>query len=184
MSEKAIYIVAPEGALRDRCATLLPSARVLGPGLDLDVLDSAPPGVVLVEPGGVGAGELMRAAKAMRAEEGWRICTVEEREGESVEVRTVSLGAGHTAQDVLRFAGEGSGVGQLLELHGVLAEIARARHDLNNPLTSALAEVQILLMDAAGGPEEESLLTIQEQLRRLRDRLVATRHLRPASARP
>jgi len=70
--------------------------------------------------------------------------------------------------------------GTLLELHGVLAEVARARHDLNNPLTSALAEVQILLMDAPpGGAEEESLLIIQDQLRRLRDRLVATRHLRP-----
>jgi len=47
--------------------------------------------------------------------------------------------------------------------------VAKARHDLNNPLTSGLAEVQLLLMDDHPPEVQESLETIQEQFRRLRD---------------
>ena len=50
---------------------------------------------------------------------------------------------------------------------------------MNNPLTAAVAEVQILLMDAAENPEaQEGLLVVQEQLRRIRDLVAATGHLR------
>lgn len=47
--------------------------------------------------------------------------------------------------------------------------VARVRHDINNPLTSALAETQLLLMDHPGGEIAESLEQVQEQLRRIRD---------------
>jgi signal transduction histidine kinase len=43
--------------------------------------------------------------------------------------------------------------------------LARIRHDLNNPLTAALAETQLLRLDS----DEEGLAVIEEQLRRLRD---------------
>jgi signal transduction histidine kinase len=67
----------------------------------------------------------------------------------------------------------------LLELHRVLLEISRARHDINNPLTSALAETQILLLDVPPGEVRDGLETVQTQLRRIRDLVAATRHLRP-----
>ncbi len=44
-------------------------------------------------------------------------------------------------------------------------EIARIRHDLNNPLTAAMAETQLLRMDS----DDEGLASIETQLRRLRD---------------
>ncbi len=44
-------------------------------------------------------------------------------------------------------------------------DIARIRHDLNNPLTAAMAETQLLRMDA----DQEALEVIETQLRRLRD---------------
>jgi len=178
MSGRPIYLAAPEGPVRDRCRTLLPGALVVAP--ELSALASAPPGLVLVEPRGVDVAELAAAAEALSAAAGWKLCTVQEGGAEPLVVQTVSFGQGHTAEDVARWSDDPEAK-QLLELHGVLAEVSRARHDLNNPLTSALAEVQMLLMDAPGGPEEESLLIIQEQLRRLRDRLLATRHLRPAA---
>jgi hypothetical protein len=45
------------------------------------------------------------------------------------------------------------------------AELARIRHDLNNPLTAAMAETQLLRMDS----DDEALGVIEAQLRRLRD---------------
>jgi signal transduction histidine kinase len=44
-------------------------------------------------------------------------------------------------------------------------ELARIRHDLNNPLTAALAETQLLRMDS----DDEALAVIETQLGRLRD---------------
>jgi len=58
----------------------------------------------------------------------------------------------------------------LLSLRLLVAELARVRHDLNNPLTAALAEVQLLLMDQPGDSEEaESLRVVEAQLKRIRD---------------
>ena len=58
-------------------------------------------------------------------------------------------------------------------------EVARIRHDLNNPLTSALAEVQLLLFDANDEELRESLEVNQNQLRRMRDLIASTSHMRP-----
>lgn len=51
----------------------------------------------------------------------------------------------------------------------VLRIVARARHDINNPLTAAMAETQLLLMDAEDGEVRTALEAIEEQLRRIRD---------------
>ena len=66
-----------------------------------------------------------------------------------------------------------------MELRGVLADVARIRHDLNNPLTSALAEVQLLLFDTEDEEVREALEVIQSQLRRMRDLIASTSYLRP-----
>jgi len=50
---------------------------------------------------------------------------------------------------------------------------------LNNPLTSALAEVQLLLFDVEDAEVRESLEVAQTQLRRMRDMIAAARHLSP-----
>lgn len=52
----------------------------------------------------------------------------------------------------------------------MLVRIAsKARHDINNPLTAAMAETQLLLMDAEDGEVRTALEAIEEQLRRIRD---------------
>lgn len=57
------------------------------------------------------------------------------------------------------------------ELDRILDVVSRARHDMNNPLTAILAEVQLLLMDADQLSEEHrrSLRTVEEQTQRLRE---------------
>lgn len=68
-----------------------------------------------------------------------------------------------------------------LELCQVLSFVARARHDINNPLTSALAETQLLLLDAEDPEIRSGLETVEEQLRRIRD-LVARLQALPRPA--
>jgi signal transduction histidine kinase len=76
-------------------------------------------------------------------------------------------------------AGEAGRRVALVDLPEALRQIARIRHDVNNPLTAGMAEIQILLMDTEDDPEaSEALLVVQEQLRRIRDLLASTRHLR------
>lgn len=65
-------------------------------------------------------------------------------------------------------------------LRQVLAAISHARHEVNNPLTSILAEAQLLLMDAATLPPEaqKSVKTIQEMANRIRDVVRSLQSLR------
>lgn len=67
----------------------------------------------------------------------------------------------------------------LLELRTVLSEVARARHDINNPLTAALAETQLLLMDIEEGEVREAVLVVERQLRRIRDLVARLSSIRP-----
>ena len=68
-----------------------------------------------------------------------------------------------------RLKEEDSGA-SLLSLRLLHVELARIRHDVNNPLTTALAEVQLLLMDRPQASEEvESLKVVEAQLKRIRD---------------
>ena len=76
---------------------------------------------------------------------------------------------------------EGAEDAEVFELRHVLRRVARARHDLNNPLTSALAETQLALLDAQEPTVRTGLETIEEQLRRLRDLIQGLRALRPPS---
>jgi signal transduction histidine kinase len=65
-------------------------------------------------------------------------------------------------------------------LRQVLASVSHARHEVNNPLTSILAEAQLLLMDASTLPPEaqKSVQTIQEMAKRIRDVVRSLQSLR------
>lgn len=65
-------------------------------------------------------------------------------------------------------------------LRQVLASVSHARHEVNNPLTSILAEAQLLLMDASTLPPEaqKSVQTIQEMAKRIRDVVRSLQNLR------
>jgi signal transduction histidine kinase len=58
----------------------------------------------------------------------------------------------------------------LLSFRALLQDLARIRHDINNPLTAAFAEIQLLLMDAEPESETaEALRIVEAQLYRIRD---------------
>lgn len=176
----AVYLVGPPGPLRERAATPLES---LSPrtfdGVDAFVEADPAPGVTYLLATGLDGDGVLRALDHMAMGRGeWRPVLVCEERGELVG-RTLSVGYTHPlAETVEGVRGEAPEI--LLELRAVLSQISRARHDINNPLTSALAETQLLLMDAAGDQElRENVEVVLEQLRRIRDLVSATVHLRP-----
>ena len=176
-----IYIVAPPGARTDtlvaeNLADLVRRIESVGALGALDVLE---PGVILVDRDSVDDPDLLAVAdRVAGAGAGW-ILAVIEGDREPI-VRTLGFGSPSSSAEVASFSlGPSEHPGVLMELRGVLSEVARVRHDLNNPLTSALAEVQLLLFDETDEEVRESLEVIQSQLRRMRDLIASTSHMRP-----
>lgn len=125
--------------------------------------------------------QLVRAlALARRSGADWMPVLVEHAADGAFSLIPVSLGWSTAPAALARWA-DGDSAAELLELRHVLAHVARARHDLNNPLTSAMAETQLALMDVEQPDIRAGLETIQEQLRRIRDLVGGLRVLRPPS---
>lgn len=99
----------------------------------------------------------------------WSVLLMDRGPG-SVEVVPVSPGfRTDLTSAASRLDEGGAGLG-LLSFRHSLTELARIRHDINNPLTAALAEAQLVLMDVEPGTETAaSLQAVEEQLRRIRD---------------
>ena len=176
-----IYIVAPPGARTDTLSVeaLADSVRRIESVGALGALDLLEPGLILVDRDSVDGPDLLDVADRIAgAGAGW-ILAVIEGDGEAT-VRTLGFGSPSSSAEVESFSLEPhEHPGVLMELRGVLSEVARVRHDLNNPLTSALAEVQLLLFDETDEEIRESLEVIQSQLRRMRDLVASTSHMRP-----
>jgi signal transduction histidine kinase len=107
----------------------------------------------------------------------WASLLVGEEDG-AFHARGLSLGPPQGLEAVAEMAADPVEKGPALELHWVLRVVAKARHDLNNPLTAGLAEVQLLLMEEHSPELTESLEIIQDQFRRLRDMVLEMSRLR------
>ena len=160
--------------------------RELVPGQEPVVLDHPEemrgqrPGLLLLPPYHLASDRLM-AALALAAETdsdaAWLPVLVESV-GDELRARPVSVGWPTALAELARWAA-GADDAAVLELRHVLDRVARGRHDLNNPLTSAMAETQLALMDARDPELRTGLKTIEEQLRRIRDLVAALSVLRP-----
>ncbi|MGI9627812.1 MAG: histidine kinase dimerization/phospho-acceptor domain-containing protein [Longimicrobiales bacterium] len=117
--------------------------------------------------------QTLRLVRAVAERHGTWVPVVLEDEGSGGDpvARTLSVGFPLVLDELLTRVDEAEK--PILELRSVLRFISRARHDINNPLTSGLAETQLLLMDVEEGEIRESLEVIQDQLRRIRDLVAA-----------
>ena len=176
-----VYVLSAPGSSHERLLAVLgDDATVLEPKEFLRRWDVLPPGVVFADRASLDPAELLAVAEPITAAAyGWTLALV--GKGESPSVRVLSLAPRVALDEVASFARDPEGSpGPVLELQRVLTRVARVRHDLNNPLTSALAEVQLLLLDTEEGDAREALEVVQTQLRRIRDLIASTGHLRPA----
>lgn len=176
-----VYLAVPAGSLHDACVRAFPEDALSVVSLpDLGRADAAEPGVVLLAPEQLSLSELLTLADRLYAGgSGWRFVVV--REGDPVDLQVLSVGHPEELPAVARgLTATEPHPGALMELRHLLREVSRARHDINNPLTSALAEAQLLLMDVEEeGEVREGLEVIQTQLRRIRDLVADTGHIRP-----
>jgi signal transduction histidine kinase len=175
-----VYLVGPPGGrLATVAATLAGSGEPIATeGGAAALVAERRPGIVVLEADTMRVGELVGILSALPEEQPWRVALVTDDDPPCL--RTISLGARDTLGDVHRHASNpASTPGCLLDLDRALAEMSRLRHDLNNPLTAAMAETQLLLLDVSGDEQRESLESILQQLRRIRDMLASSRHLRP-----
>ena len=174
------YLVGAPGPERDQVRAALGDFPIQTfdavPAL-LGSTEPAEPGRAFLVGPALDPGAVLDAVSAMAAGRGEWTPVLMEKEGGAWVARTLSLGYPHPLEDVVG-SGSSTPSSVLLELRAILAEISRARHDINNPLTSALAETQLLMMDDLEAETAESLQIILEQLRRIRDLVAATAHLR------
>lgn len=175
-----LYVVSPPGPSRDSLLAALGGEAVAFDSVDsIGALGDLSPGVVLVDSAAASAGELLTfASLAAASGPGWCVALIGNGAGEP-SVQTISLGPTNSLEQAGAFARNPSGHReQLLELRRVLGDAGQLRHDLNNPLTVALAQTQVLLMDHPEDQVREPLEMIQAQLYRMRDIIVAAHHLR------
>jgi signal transduction histidine kinase len=102
---------------------------------------------------------------------GWRIALLDAAAG---TCRSLMLGPLRPVTDALRAGTRPAENGVALDPKNALAEMAKVRHEINNHLTAALAETQLLLMDVTSDELEESYEVIQEQLRKMREAIAST----------
>jgi len=168
------YVLAPEGVspeIERALAPLVPytvvhSVEDLLGGVEGET--GPEPGWVILPPGS-GSDEVLDLLLRLTGEAGdWSPLAVL-REGDAHVVAPIHPGHRFGIEDVgERLGGASTGAGLLSFRLGV-GELSRIRHDINNPLTAALAEVQLLLMDAeAGTPTTEALEVVESQLQRIR----------------
>jgi signal transduction histidine kinase len=183
MSPLPLVLVAPPGPARDRILGALPGDRP-------ELFDSAAAfrgreggdwGILILGPGIPSQDVLYLLTDQSDRETPWSALLVQE-EGEAFILRPVSVGHPVSRGMVQEIRENPEDRGPLQELHWVLRVVAKARHDLNNPLTSGLAEAQLLLMDEHPEGVRESLEVIQDQFRRLRDMVADLSRLRVPKA--
>ena len=175
---RARYLVAASGERRDGAGSGLdvPHDRVFSRAADLLPLAGRDPGVILLDPDTLLAEEVVEVVLACEGEgPGWIPALL--LEGENGKVVTLALGYRMGLAE-LASACETEGQGVPISLVEVVERVRSARHDINNPLAAALAETQLLMMDAEGQDLREALDIIHDQLRRIQSMVASLKGLR------
>ncbi|MDH5590554.1 MAG: hypothetical protein OEZ65_04470 [Gemmatimonadota bacterium] len=176
---RPIYLVGAPGPRRDSLAGDLGGPHIAMDRVQAEALPVGfTPGVVLLDAETLSPEDLLVLGERLGGgAEGWSVAVI--GNGDPRPVRSLSFGFSRSLSDAgaaLRHPRDHHGA--LLELHGVVADVSVIRHDLNNPLTSALAEVQLLLFDSPTEEVTEAMEILQGQLRRMRDMVAALGHIR------
>ena len=185
MNPRPLYLLDP-GGVEPRLCGLVPGSEPERID-EVDDLRDRPPGLLLL-PIELVPGERVLAALTIVAESppasGWLPVLVDGlRAGDQVRAIPVSVGWPADPGELARWVA-GADDADVLELRHVLTRVARGRHDLNNPLTAAMAETQLALLDAEDPALRQGLEAVEAQLRRIRDLVAGLRAFRPPRGAP
>lgn len=185
-----VHVVAPTGPFRSRALQALGAAARASESAaqllaSLEGSEEREGGIVVLAPDLPASQGGQLARRLERAEGSWTLLQAEAGNEGELRARPLSLGPAESLEHLLERIRDPDPERPLLELDGLLARLARARHDVNNPLTVAMAEVQLLLMDEVSPEIRESLEIVQGQLRRIQALVARLRALkRPDSGDP
>jgi signal transduction histidine kinase len=175
------YILATSASTLDRArAALAPLEPLVEiPSVDAVLNGDLAPGWVFLPPD-VPAEALERLLLGLGRREGsWSPVALGDQGGELCFV-PLSPGFMRPLEELVDGVARGGPDAALLSFRYAVGILSKIRHDVNNPLTAALAEIQLLLMDTTEGTEErQALLTVEQQLHRIRDLIALLNALRP-----
>jgi len=144
---RPVYLLSPEGD-DSFLSGLVPDREVIALARAGEMEDQAP-GLLLLPIELLPADQVLAAlaiAGAAPSASPWMPVFVERAADGQPIMRPVSLGWPTPLAEVAGWAAGADGA-EVLEVRHVLALLTRARHDLNNFLTAAMAETQLALMD-------------------------------------
>lgn len=165
-----IYLVARSGSRRDEIARSLGASVTAFDSVEaLGRLGDLPAGVILIGREDGGDTQVLDLVSRIVADSPlWRVGVAVGDDGEAY--RSLSLGPRVEAGEIsVKAQDSDSSRDMLAGMRYVLEEVAEARHVLNNQLTSALAETQLLLLDVTDDEARESYVIIYQQLKGMRD---------------
>lgn len=192
---RSVHVVGASGALRDTAVRALGVDEVVvhdavdgllaraaaesggGDGSSGPPTRDPPSSLVLLLADSVPAGDALGLLRDLADDRTpWIVALVEDA-ADGVELRTLSLGWSRSLDDIAAWV-EGEGDAPL-ELRHVVRRVARTRHDINNPLTSALAQTQLLLLEHGEGEVGEDLRDVETQIKRIAELVASTASIRP-----
>ena len=176
---RPVYLLSHVGA-DSLLSGLVPEREVMVLARASDMKDRTP-GLLLLPIDLLPADQVLAAlaiAGSAPSEGPWMPVILERSADGEPCMRLVSLGWPTPLAELARWAAGADGA-EVLELRHVLALLGRARHDLNNFLTVAMAETQLALMDVVDPGLRAGFESVEEQLRRIRDLVVEMGALRP-----
>ena len=169
-SQKAVYLLGmPPGVLPQ-----IPSEPAVAPRRFERVADffQAPdlaPGVVALGPE-LPPAEVLRALRLLgESEEEWTPILVLDSDPDSLLGLPVSPAAPAPLADLVARYLDVEETRPVMSLPTFTRIVAKARHDINNPLTVAMAEMQLLLLDVEDAEVRSGLEAVEQQLRKIRD---------------
>lgn len=184
MSDAPMYLLEPAGPPREEVVDRLPAGIVAVESMD-SFLALSPPdhGGVLVLGPTLPPAEVVRALETRgRAGSGWLTVRVVRGE-DDLEFRPVTLGFPARARDLVSRARGETPEEPVMDMDSLLHAFSRIRHDMNNPLTSALTETQLLLLDVTEEETRTALRSVERQLGRIRDLIRDLSRFRPPTDR-
>ena len=177
----SVYLVVPEGSERPEFSASTGAVSGVFHSLDAIDLDGGlEPGVILVDPAVSGGAEILNLAlRVARSSSDWHLAVADPDDPGAYR----SISVGPLFADDPEGGDVAGGVTieeRLASMRWVLGRISESRHLLNNHLASALAETQLLHMDAPDQLVASACERIEAELRVMRREIAS--HLSFASS--
>ena len=177
---RPLYLLG-NGPLTERIAAdaRIPSDAVFPGAAAFLPLEPRRPGAVILPPGELPVADVVQVITACVGAGGAWAPAFAQADAEGLHLLLAAPGHRYHLDQVADFCRTGQG-DVFLGIADIVERVRAGRHDINNPLAAGMAETQLLLMDVTDPETRRALMTIEEQMRRIRDLVASLRLPLPA----